>query len=107
MQDYPGRVALWSVGVPPSGPMDDLSHRLANALVGAGRWEGECRCCDAGSPTAPLAGARPAGPVPLLSTTVAPLPSCRCWQVGNDDRAAALEVTLTGPTMRFLTDSGA
>lgn len=27
VQDYPGRVALWSVGVPPSGPMDDLSHR--------------------------------------------------------------------------------
>ncbi|KAL4418864.1 hypothetical protein ABPG77_002620, partial [Micractinium sp. CCAP 211/92] len=57
VQDYPGRVALWSVGVPPSGPMDDLSHRLANALV------------------------------------------------GNADHAAALEVTLTGPTMKFLTDT--
>lgn len=57
VQDYPGRVALWSVGVPPSGPMDDLSHRLANALV------------------------------------------------GNDDRAAALEMTLTGPSIKFLTDS--
>lgn len=57
VQDYPGRVALWSVGVPPSGPMDDFSHRLANALV------------------------------------------------GNDDAAAALEVTLTGPTIKFLTDS--
>lgn len=29
VQDYPGRVALWSVGVPPSGPMDDYSHRWA------------------------------------------------------------------------------
>lgn len=38
VQDYPGRVALWSVGVPPSGPMDDLSHRLANALVGRPAW---------------------------------------------------------------------
>ncbi|PSC69627.1 urea carboxylase [Micractinium conductrix] len=57
VQDYPGRVALWSVGVPPSGPMDDLSFRLANSLV------------------------------------------------GNPDAAAGLEVTLSGPTMKFLTDS--
>lgn len=34
MQDYPGRTKLWHVGVPPSGPMDALSFRLANALVG-------------------------------------------------------------------------
>ncbi|KAI8107592.1 hypothetical protein M9435_002620 [Picochlorum sp. BPE23] len=34
VQDYPGRKRMWSVGVPPSGPMDDLSHRIANALVG-------------------------------------------------------------------------
>jgi allophanate hydrolase subunit 2 len=27
-------VKLWHVGVPPSGPMDSLHHRLANALVG-------------------------------------------------------------------------
>ncbi|KAG2494459.1 hypothetical protein HYH03_007511 [Edaphochlamys debaryana] len=34
VQDWPGRTKLWHVGVPPSGPMDSLSHRLANALVG-------------------------------------------------------------------------
>lgn len=34
VQDYPGRKRMWSVGVPPSGPMDDFSHRIANALVG-------------------------------------------------------------------------
>jgi len=34
VQDYPGRVGLWSVGVPPSGPMDDYSFRLANRIVG-------------------------------------------------------------------------
>lgn len=33
-QDYPGRVGYWHVGVPPSGPMDSRSFRLANALVG-------------------------------------------------------------------------
>jgi len=34
VQDYPGRVGLWGVGVPPSGPMDNLSFRFANNLVG-------------------------------------------------------------------------
>ena len=34
LQDFPGRLGLWNVGVPPSGPMDDLSHRLANRLLG-------------------------------------------------------------------------
>ncbi|KAI3326993.1 hypothetical protein HD806DRAFT_531587 [Xylariaceae sp. AK1471] len=33
VQDYPGRVGFWSIGVPPSGPMDHLSLRLANWLV--------------------------------------------------------------------------
>lgn len=34
VQDFPGRTGLWSIGVPPSGPMDDFSLRLANRLVG-------------------------------------------------------------------------
>ncbi|MGK3961466.1 5-oxoprolinase/urea amidolyase family protein [Sorangium sp. So ce1667] len=34
VQDWPGRLGLWSVGVPPSGPMDDLSFRLGNRVVG-------------------------------------------------------------------------
>lgn len=34
IQDWPGRVGHWMVGVPPSGPMDDLSFRLVNRLVG-------------------------------------------------------------------------
>ncbi|WP_374613666.1 5-oxoprolinase/urea amidolyase family protein [Gordonia sp. (in: high G+C Gram-positive bacteria)] len=34
IQDWPGRVGYWKVGVPPSGPMDDLSFRLANIAVG-------------------------------------------------------------------------
>lgn len=36
VQDYPGRVGYWNVGVPPSGPMDDYAFRLANRLVGNG-----------------------------------------------------------------------
>ncbi|MEC5217072.1 urea carboxylase [Actimicrobium sp. GrIS 1.19] len=34
VQDWPGRLGYWNVGVPPSGPMDGLALRLANRLVG-------------------------------------------------------------------------
>ncbi|MBZ5618099.1 MAG: urea carboxylase [Acidobacteriia bacterium] len=57
VQDYPGRVGYWHVGVPPSGPMDALAFRLANRLV------------------------------------------------GNDEDAAGLEITVTGPTLRFGCDT--
>ena len=39
VQDYPGRVGYWNVGVPPSGPMDSLAFRIANRLVGNGDRE--------------------------------------------------------------------
>jgi urea carboxylase len=57
IQDYPGRIGYWNVGVPPSGPMDDLSFRLANRAV------------------------------------------------GNESEAAALEITLTGPALKFNIDA--
>ncbi len=53
VQDLPGRVGSWAVGVPPSGPMDDLAFAVANRTV------------------------------------------------GNDDGAPGLEMTLSGPTLRF------
>jgi urea carboxylase len=34
IQESPGRIGYWDIGVPPSGPMDDLAFRLANELVG-------------------------------------------------------------------------
>ncbi|WP_062204057.1 5-oxoprolinase/urea amidolyase family protein [Demequina salsinemoris] len=34
VQEAPGRVGLWHIGVPPSGPMDDLSFVLGNQAVG-------------------------------------------------------------------------
>lgn len=34
VQDWPGRLGLWDVGVPPSGPMDDRSFRLGNLALG-------------------------------------------------------------------------
>ena len=33
VQDFPGRLGYWHVGVPPSGPMDDLAFRLGNRLL--------------------------------------------------------------------------
>jgi len=57
IQDYPGRVGYWEVGVPPSGPMDHLSFRLGNRLL------------------------------------------------GNSEDAAALEMTINGPTLQFNADS--
>ncbi|TVZ06381.1 urea carboxylase [Trebonia kvetii] len=34
VQDWPGRLGYWQVGVPPSGPMDEVSLREANLAVG-------------------------------------------------------------------------
>jgi urea carboxylase len=54
LQELPGRLGLWHVGVPPSGPMDERSFRHANRLA------------------------------------------------GNADETTALELTVSGPTLRFL-----
>jgi urea carboxylase len=53
VQDFPGREGYWAIGVPPSGPMDDLSFRLGNRAL------------------------------------------------GNEAGAAGLEITLSGPTLKF------
>jgi urea carboxylase len=34
LQSLPGRLGYWEIGVPPSGPMDPRSHRLANTILG-------------------------------------------------------------------------
>ncbi|MGC1329149.1 urea carboxylase, partial [Pseudomonas sp.] len=57
VQDYPGRLGYWAVGVPPSGPMDSRALRLGNRLL------------------------------------------------GNPQGAAGLEITMSGPTLRFNTDA--
>jgi len=57
VQDYPGRLGYWHVGVPPSGPMDPLAFRFANRLL------------------------------------------------ANKEDAAGLEITLTGPALRFACDT--
>ncbi len=57
IQDYPGRQGYWHIGVPPSGPMDSMSFRLANKLL------------------------------------------------NNAPSAAAIEMTLSGPTLQFESDT--
>src|SRR5262249_54186610 len=57
VQDWPGRLGHWAVGVPPSGPMDDRSFRAGNRVVG--NPEGAAGLeCEAHGPT--LRFARPA-----------------------------------------------
>jgi urea carboxylase len=34
IQDYPGRVGYWDIGVPPSGPLDHLAFRFGNRILG-------------------------------------------------------------------------
>ncbi len=34
VQDYPGRIGYWNVGVPPCGAMDNYAFRLGNAILG-------------------------------------------------------------------------
>ncbi len=48
VQDWPGRLGYWDVGVPPSGPMDSLSFRLANQLVGNDPQAAALECTVAG-----------------------------------------------------------
>ncbi|HDZ56959.1 MAG TPA: urea carboxylase [Pseudomonas xinjiangensis] len=57
VQDFPGRLGYWAVGVPPSGPMDSRALRLGNRLL------------------------------------------------GNEEGAAGLEITMSGPVLRFNTDA--
>ncbi|WP_081879259.1 5-oxoprolinase/urea amidolyase family protein [Nocardia sp. NRRL WC-3656] len=48
VQDWPGRVGYWHVGVPPSGPMDDLSFRLGNRALGNDEGAAGLECTLAG-----------------------------------------------------------
>lgn len=34
IQDYPGRIGYWNIGIPPSGPMDSFAFRVTNRISG-------------------------------------------------------------------------
>ncbi|MGW2282629.1 urea carboxylase [Streptomyces sp. NPDC001770] len=44
VQDWPGRTGYWQVGIPPGGPMDDLSFRLGNTALGNGEGAPGLEC---------------------------------------------------------------
>ena len=48
VQDHPGRIGYWHVGVPPSGPMDDLSFRIGNRVLGNPEGAPGLECTKAG-----------------------------------------------------------
>jgi len=48
VQDWPGRIGYWAVGVPPSGPMDSLSFRLGNRMLGNPEGAAGLECAVAG-----------------------------------------------------------
>ncbi|KAI9187782.1 hypothetical protein H9P43_002173 [Blastocladiella emersonii ATCC 22665] len=48
VQDFPGRVGRWDVGVPPSGPMDALAFRVANRIVANAESAAALECTLAG-----------------------------------------------------------
>ena len=48
VQDWPGRVGYWHIGVPPSGPMDDLSFRIGNRVLGNPEGSAGLECTKAG-----------------------------------------------------------
>lgn len=44
VQELPGRIGYWEQGIPPSGPVDFWSFRLANLLVGNARDTAALEC---------------------------------------------------------------
>lgn len=93
IQDWPGRLGYWAVGVPPSGPMDSLSFRLANRIVGndegmagiettlAGptlKFNADCIVCLAG---AELAATLDGAPVPYW--TALPIRNGQTLKIGS------------------------
>ncbi|MEZ5403217.1 MAG: urea carboxylase [Bryobacteraceae bacterium] len=48
VQDFPGRLGYWHVGVPPSGPMDHLAFRLVNRIAGNDEGAAAIECAMTG-----------------------------------------------------------
>ncbi len=100
VQDWPGRVGYWHVGVPPSGPMDDLSFRIGNRVLGNPEGAAGLECTKAGpalrfSTTAWICVTGAAVPVTLNG---APVPQ---WQSVRVPAGAVLQIgTVPGPGMR-------
>ncbi len=87
IQDYPGRVGYWHVGVPPSGPMDALAMRMANRLVGNPAGAGALEMTSIGAALrfdAPAVVAI-AGADMAASVNGTPAPRWRAFRVNSGD----------------------
>jgi urea carboxylase len=100
VQDWPGRVGYWHVGVPPSGPMDDLSFRIGNRVLGNPEGIAGLECTRGGPALRFPAGGRvcvTGAPVAVNLDGVA-IPQ---WQSVTVPAGGMLDVAmLTGPGMR-------
>jgi urea carboxylase len=100
VQDWPGRVGYWHVGVPPSGPMDDLSFRVGNQVLGNAEGAAGLECTKAGpalrfSSPAWVCITGAAVPVDLDGARV------RQWQSVRIPAGSLLDIgTIPGPGMR-------
>ncbi|MDT5107510.1 MAG: urea carboxylase [Mycobacterium sp.] len=100
VQDWPGRIGYWHIGVPPSGPMDDLSFRIGNRLLGNTEGAAGIECTRGGPALRFPDGGRvtvTGAPVAVTVDGVA-VPQ---WQSVIVPAGGVLDVgMLTGPGMR-------
>jgi urea carboxylase len=100
VQDWPGRIGYWHVGVPPSGPMDDLSFRIGNRVLGNAEGAAGLECTRAGPALRFPDGGRVCvtGAAVAVSIDGVAVPQ---WQSVAVPAGGVLDVgMLTGPGMR-------
>jgi urea carboxylase len=100
VQDWPGRIGYWHVGVPPSGPMDDLSFRIGNRVLGNPEGAAGLECTRGGPALRFPDGGRVCVTGAPVGVTLdgAPVPQ---WQSITVPPGGVLDVAmLTGPGMR-------
>ena len=100
VQDWPGRIGYWHIGVPPSGPMDDLSFRIGNRVLGNAEGTAGLECTRGGPALRFPEGGRVSvtgAPVAVTVDGVA-VPQ---WQSVTVPAGGVLDVgMLVGPGMR-------
>lgn len=108
VQDWPGRVGYWHVGVPPSGPMDDLSFRIGNRVLGNPEGAAGLECTKAGPALRFPDGARICVTGAPVRVTLDGLPVPQ-WQSIRVPTGAVVDVGIVdGPGMRcYLLVAGA
>ncbi len=100
VQDWPGRIGYWHVGVPPSGPMDDLSFRLGNRVLGNAEGAAGLECTLGGPALRFSAAAWVCVTGAPAAVTVDGLPASQ-WRAIRVPADSVLDVgTVTGPGMR-------